>query len=91
MEFGNLSENGRYGLVSRYLHYKKPGEIPNVPTVVSHGHEYVIRDWVGANARTQFYWFNLPGRNRIQLRLFNQMASARLFIEDQVTCSRVRS
>jgi hypothetical protein len=83
MELGNLSENGRYGLVSRYVHYKKPGEIPNVPIVVTHQHEYVIRDWVGSNARTQFYWLNLPGRSRVQLRLFNQMASGRLFIEDR--------
>lgn len=82
MELGNLTRNGFYGFVSRYVHYQKPGEIPNVPTVIERGHEYVIRDWVGNDARTQYYWFNLPSQSRIELRLFNQMAFARAFIED---------
>ncbi|HZO46420.1 MAG TPA: hypothetical protein VFB68_11035 [Xanthobacteraceae bacterium] len=82
MELGNLSRNGFYGFVSRYVHYQTPGQQPNVPTIIRHHHEYVIRDWVGNNASTQYYWFNLPDQSRVELRLFNQMASARAFVED---------
>jgi hypothetical protein len=83
MELGNLSENGRYSTVSRYLHYQKPGEQPNVPTIIEHNHYYVIRDWVGSSSRNQYYWFNLPERSRVEVRLVNQMASTRVFLEDQ--------
>lgn len=83
MELGNLSENGAYGFVSRYWHYKKPGEIPNVPAIVTHEHDYVIRDWVGTAAPAQYYWFRLPGKSKIDIRVYNQMASARAFVEDE--------
>lgn len=83
MELGNLTTNGSYGLVSRYLHYQTPGQQPNVPTVVEFNHDYIIRDWVGLDAPDQYYWFNLPGRSQVEARLSNQMASARAFIEDE--------
>jgi hypothetical protein len=83
MELGNLSTNGSYGFVSRYIHYQTPGPgVPNVPTVLEYGHEYVIRDWVGNDANTEYYWFTLSGKSLIELHLINQMASARAFIED---------
>ena len=83
MELGNLSENGGYSIVSRYIHYQKPGEQPNVPTIIEQNHEYVIRDWVGSSSRDQYYWFNLPSQSKVEIRLLNQMASARVFVEGQ--------
>lgn len=84
MELGNLTPNGSYSLVSRYLHFQQPGVQPNIPSVVSHNYDYVIRDWVGVDARTQFYWFNLPpGQSKIDVRLINQMAFTRVSIEDE--------
>jgi hypothetical protein len=82
MELPNLATNGSYGLVSRYTHYKTPGQQPNVPTVVTYNHDYIIRDWVGQGATEQYYWFNLPGKSRVQVRLSNQMAFARAYLED---------
>lgn len=82
MELGNLSTNGSYGFVSRYEHYQAPGQQPNVPTVVEYNHDYVIRDWVGPGAPDEYYWFNLPGKSRVEARLSNQVAFARAFIED---------
>lgn len=82
MELGNLTENGKYGLVSRYIHYQQIGVIPNVPSVLQDVHEYVVRDWVGTTARTQFYWFDLAQARRVELRLYNLMSTARAFVED---------
>lgn len=82
MELGNLSENGNYRSKSRYINHQNPGDHPNIPTIITLGHFYIIRDWVGTNARNQYYWFNLPGESKVELRLYNLMASARAFIED---------
>lgn len=82
MELGNLTNNGRYGLVSRYIHYKNRGEIPNVSSVLEPAHEYVVRDWVGLEAPEQFYLFDLSEARRLELRLYNLTAAARAFVED---------
>jgi hypothetical protein len=82
MELSNLSTNGSYGFVSRYVHYQTPGQQPNVPTVIDYSHYYVIRDWVGRDAPDQYYWFNLPEKSGVEARLSNLMAFARASIED---------
>jgi hypothetical protein len=72
MELGNLTSNGYY-LPSRYV--DTLGGI-----VLQPSHEYVIRDWLGLIAGTQYYRFQIADDRRVEVRLDNLYVGADVVI-----------
>ncbi|MCB0832555.1 MAG: hypothetical protein KDC45_03760 [Bacteroidetes bacterium] len=67
-DVGNLSSNGY--MKDRYVDR-------HAPLTLVRAKQYVIREWVGANAREQWFRFNLQNRTTIQISLLNLLAAAR--------------
>jgi hypothetical protein len=72
-ELGNLSYNGYYKI--RYLYfqnYPPPLFPPNPPPMVLEPyHDYIVRDWVGNTAASQWYRFQLAQPGHIELQISN--------------------
>jgi len=80
-ELGNLTHNGYYQK-SRYLYYNdNPNSANPPPLLLTPGHEYVLRDWVGPTLQNQWYEFSLDQSRNVSLHLGNLYEGATVTIE----------
>jgi hypothetical protein len=83
-DLGNLSQNG-YHQKSRYIYFNSAPAV-GVPTspppvVLTPGHQYVLRDWVGPANQVQWYTFALDSTRNISLHFQNLYLGATLALE----------